>query len=273
VPRPRTDTEPETPKVLEKALRVLEAFGSTTPVWSETELRRELGIPSTTLNRILRSLERFGYLLRSDDGRYQLGAAAVRLGNRANGSLNLVTALDSRLRAVARETGELAMLAVPEFPAGLARYVGAADSSSRLRVTAEVGTAVPITAGATAKVMFAFQSDERIDAVLQAPLKRLAAGTLTDPAAIRDQVQLIRQRGWGFSWEETYHGAWAIAAPLVDADTQMAFAAIGVASPTIRHSPEFEDKVRQIVLDAAADALHTLGYRSPRDAGDAVAAR
>ena len=259
MPRPRTDTEPEGPKVLDKALRVLEAFSDQSPIWSEAALRRHLGIPSTTLNRILRSLERSGYLVRYDDGRYQLGIAAIRLGNRASRSLNLATVLDSLLRDLARETGELAMLAVPEFPAGLARYIGAADSASRLRVTAEIGAAVPITAGATAKAIFAFQSPERIEEILAREPRPLTPGTLTDPAVLREQIREIRERGWAFSWEETYHGAWAVGAPLIDADKGTAFAAIGVAVPTARHSEKFELEVRAAVLEASARAVQTLG--------------
>ena len=259
MPRPRTDAEPEAPKVLEKALRVLEAFGDQSPAWSEAALRRHLAIPSTTLNRILRSLERAGYLVRYDDGRYQLGVAAVRLGNRASRTLNLATVLDSHVRALARETGELAMLAVPEFPAGLARYINTADSASRLRVTAEVGTAVPITAGGTAKAMFAFLTDDQIDLVLGRQLRPLAAGTITDPAVLREQVHRIRERGWAFSWEETYDGAWAVGAPLVDSDKQIAFASIGVAVPTARHNEETERAVREAVLATAAAASRLLG--------------
>lgn len=259
MPRPRTETDPATPKVLEKALRVLDAFGDQSPSWTEAALRRHLAIPSSTLNRILRSLERAGYLVRYEDGRYQLGIAAIRLGNRASRTLNLATALDSHLRTLARETGELAMLAVPEFPAGLARYIATADSASRLRVTAEIGAAVPITAGGTAKAIFAFQPEDRIELTLARELRRLAAGTITDPDQMREQVRQIRREGWAFSWEETYDGAWAIGAPLIDADTQTSFAAIGVAVPTARHSAEIEASVRTAVLAAASAAADALG--------------
>lgn len=251
--------------MLSKALLVLEAFRGQSPDWSEGELCRELEMPSTTLNRILRSLESAGYLLRYGDGRYRLGLAAIRLGDRARESLDLAAALDPEIRAAARETGELAFLAVPDIDAGLARYIGVADSNSRLRVTVEVGTAVPLSAGATAKVMLAFQPEPVIERLLAQPAERIAAGTLTDPAVIRDDLAGIRERGWGFSWEETYAGAWAVAAPLIDDETQVAIGAIGAAVPTIRHTPEFEDLLREVVLAAAMRAMRSLGYR-PRPA-------
>ncbi len=261
MPRPRTDQDPASPKVLEKALRVLDSFTTQSPEWSETNLRAHLGMPSTTLNRILRSLERAGYLLRDGGGRYRLGIAAIRLGQRASASINLPAALESNVRGLARETGELVLLAVPEFASGLARYVATADSPKRLRVTAEVGTTVPLTAGATARTLLAFQPRAQIDAVLARPRKALAAGTVTSAKTLRQRLAEIRERGWGLSWEETYDGAWAIAAPLLDDDTQ-AFASLGVAVPTTRHTAEFEATVRDAVLSAVARASARLGAQT-----------
>jgi DNA-binding IclR family transcriptional regulator len=257
VPRPRTDATPEGLKVLEKTLRVLETFDDHSPAWSEAALQRHLSIPSTTLNRILRSLEGSGYLLRREDGHYQLGVASVRLGNRASRSLNLAAVLEPHLRSLARMTGELAILAVPEFPAGLARYINTADSDSRLRVTAEIGAAVPITAGATAKALFAFQSDDRIELVLSRKPARLASGTITEVDALRNQVVEIRERGWSFSWEETYDGAWAVGTPLLDVD-KMAYASLGVAAPITRHDDRTERTLRDAVLKTAQAAMRAL---------------
>ena len=89
----------------------------------------------------------------------------------------------------------------------------------------------------------------------------MAAGTLTDPDVIREDLAAIRERGWGFSWEETYAGAWAVAAPLIDDETEVAIGAIGAAAPTIRHTREIEDSRREVVLATAARAMRSLGYR------------
>jgi DNA-binding IclR family transcriptional regulator len=260
MPRPRTDTAPAVPQVLEKALRVLESFDALTPEWSEVELRRSLGIPSTTLNRILRALEGSGYLLRDDAGRYRLGVAAVRLGRCAAASIDLPAAIDPELRGLARATDELIILAVPELEKGTARYVSTIDSAKRLRVTAEPGASVPLTAGGTARAVLAFQSPLDVDAVMTRPRRQLAPGTLLDAGRIRDELARTRASGTAMSWEETYEGAWAIGAPLVDAAGQ-AFAAIGVAIPTVRHTPELEAEIRTLVTATATAAAARLQAR------------
>jgi DNA-binding IclR family transcriptional regulator len=260
VPRPRTNPNPDTPKVLDKALRVLEAFGEPSTAWTEAGLGEHVGIPSTTLNRILRSFEQAGYVLRGDDGRYRLGAAAVRLGHRASAALELPAVLDPHLRELARATDELVILAVPDLATARATYIAVADCPKRVRVTAEIGTTVPLTAGATAKTILAFQPRARIDAVLARPTERLAGGTITDPKRIRRQLSTIAQRGWGLSWEETYDGAWAVAAPVLD-DEGHAVAAFGVATPITRHNRQVEQGNRAAVIDVAARAASALRVR------------
>jgi IclR family transcriptional regulator, pca regulon regulatory protein len=253
VPRPRTSPNPETPKVLDKALRILDAFGQESTAWSEAALRDHVDIPSSTLNRILRSLESAGYLMRGVDGRYRLGVAAIRLGRRASASLDLPTALDPHLRELAQRTQELVILAVPDLRAGRASYMAIADCPKRLRVTAEIGTKVPLTAGATAKTILAFRPQPEVDAVLERPPTRLAAGTIIDRSQLRRQLTTIARRGWGLSWEETYDGAWAVAAPVRD-DEGHALGAFGVATPISRHSRAVEKSNRDAVIDVAARA-------------------
>ena len=174
--RPRTDADPDTPKVLDKALRVLDAFGDARDRWTEADLRRHLGMPSSSLNRILRGLERAGYVLRDDAGAYRLGIGAVRLGDRARASLDLPAIVDAELRALAQATSELVLLAVAEPALGTALYIAAVDSPQRLRVTAEPGTRVPLTAGATARSLLAFAPDALIEQVLARRREPLAAG-------------------------------------------------------------------------------------------------
>jgi DNA-binding IclR family transcriptional regulator len=262
--RPRTDPDPDTPKVLDKALRVLDAFGDACDRWSEADLRRHLGMPSSSLNRILRGLERAGYVLRDDAGSYRLGIGAVRLGDRARASLDLPGIVDAELRELAEATRELVLFAVAEPALGAAVYIAAVDSPQRLRVIAELGTRVPLTAGATARSLLAFAPDALIEQVLARPREPLAEGTLLDEAAIRERLARIRANGWGISWQETFDGAWALAAPLLDEEGHP-LASIGVAAPISRHSGATEEATRQALLHAVARAGERLRLPAPTE--------
>jgi IclR family transcriptional regulator, acetate operon repressor len=186
----------------------------------------------------------------------------VTLGRRADASLNLASVLNSELRALGAQTKELVILAVPELSTGLARYVATVDSPQRLRVTAAVGSVVPLTAGATAKTLLAFAPQPQIDQVLERPRERLAAGTVIRAKLLREQLAAIARRGWALSWEETYDGAWAVAAP-VCAEDGHAFASIGVAAPISRHSSARETDNRRAVIAAADAATSKLSASRP----------
>ena len=268
--RPRTDADPDTPKVLDKALRVLDAFGEPRDRWSEADLRRHLGMPSSSLNRILRGLERAGYVLRDEAGSYRLGIGAVRLGDRARASLDLPGIVDAELRALGQATGELVLFAVAEPALGTALYIAAVDSPQRLRVTAELGTRIPLTAGATARSLLAFAPEPIIEQVLARPREALAPGTLLDEAEIRERLALIRAHGWGVSWQETFDGAWAVGAPIVDEEGH-AVASIGVAAPISRHSDAAEAATRGALLDAVARAGERLRPPATTEARPATA--
>jgi DNA-binding IclR family transcriptional regulator len=249
--RPRVSATPDTPKVLDKAIRVLELFDGPSPERSESDIARELGLPRTTVNRILRGFEQRSFLVLLPGGSYRLGPAVIRLGRRAAATLDYASLLRPRLEQLAADTRELVILAVPEPDTLTVRYAAVIDSPHRLRVTADVGLSIPITAGASAKALLAFLPDDVVERVLARPITPLAAGTRIAPDAVRDDLAGIRERGYAFSWEETFDGAWAVAAPVVDADGT-AVAAIGVATPTTRHSRIIEQAIVTAVRSATA---------------------
>ncbi len=74
----------------------------------------------------------------------------------------------------------------------------------------------------------------------------------------------IRAHGWGISWQETFDGAWAIGAPLLDEEGHP-LASIGVAAPISRHSDATEEATRQALLHAVARAGARLRLPAPAE--------
>ncbi|HQD16111.1 MAG TPA: helix-turn-helix domain-containing protein, partial [Ottowia sp.] len=67
-------------EAVERALSLLDAIpGSGKPSLSLHELSLATGFYKSTILRLTVSLERFGYLRRRDDGRFELGPACARL--------------------------------------------------------------------------------------------------------------------------------------------------------------------------------------------------
>jgi IclR family acetate operon transcriptional repressor len=110
----------------------------------------------------------------------------------------------------------------------------------------------PIHAGASAKALLAFLEEPIIDEVLAHELEPLAPGTVTDPAALREQLDEIRARGWASSYEENNVGAWGLAAPILVGGRVVA--SIGFAAPTARHSDSTVRSLAKLVCEAARES-------------------
>ena len=246
---------PAGPKVLEKTLRVLDLFTVEHPSWSVTEVARALEMPTATAHRIVRALEARSYLAKVGP-RYRLGFAAIDLGRRATASVDLRSRLRGVLRDLARTTGETALLTVYDESHHGSLCVDRIETTHSLRLTIEIGRVTPIHAGASAKALLAFLEQPIIDEVISQELEALGPGTITDAAALREQLDEIRERGWASSYEENNVGAWGIAAPIIVGGRLVA--SIGFAAPTARHSDAEVRSLAKLVCEAARESAARL---------------
>jgi len=66
---------------LERAFELLDAFCGGQPSLSLSELAEKTGLYKSTILRMFVSIERYGYLVRLESGRFALGATVFHLGN------------------------------------------------------------------------------------------------------------------------------------------------------------------------------------------------
>lgn len=100
--------------------------------------------PTTTVSRLLRSLESSGFATREQDGRYLVGNHFLRVAATVLGSRPYLRTARPHLEALVEETGESAYLAVPDRPRGLAIYVQHVPSRQAIRHWDGLGQAVPM---------------------------------------------------------------------------------------------------------------------------------
>ena len=257
---PGRPSSPNAPKVLEKALRVLDLFVPARPVWGASEIARELSIPVPTAHRIIRSLESHGYLARSDT-RWQLGVAAVDLGRRASASIDLRWTLRPALHQLLSESGETVLLAVYDEGRRGVLCIDRFEAAHSLRLSIDIGRLTPLHAGAASKALLAFLPEPLIEETLRSPLERFAPGTICDPDELRAEITRIQSSGWAFSREENNVGAWGMSAP-VFAPGKQPMASIGIAAPIARYSPGSRRGLAAVVTSAARMAETLLDARA-----------
>ena len=99
---------------VERSLSILDAFLGATATRGLSELARATRLAKPTVLRNLVSLERGGYIVRLADGRYQLGARVLQLGEAYRAQFRLEDHVMPVLRELAAATGETATFQVRE---------------------------------------------------------------------------------------------------------------------------------------------------------------
>lgn len=97
-------------EAVERALTILDVFDAPQERFTLADLASATGFYKSTLLRLLGSLERYDYVQRGRDGRYQLGHSPVRLARRHPPGRQLAAWIQPALDALAERSGETAAL-------------------------------------------------------------------------------------------------------------------------------------------------------------------
>jgi DNA-binding IclR family transcriptional regulator len=124
------------------------------------------------------------------------------------------------------------------------------------------GTTIYLHSGASGKVILAYLNpEERARTIQEKGLKRLTANTITDPSALKKELEEIRRRGYAVSDQEIYQGVKAIAAPIFDFQGKIT-ASLGVAGPRERLTVKKVVSLTPILKEAARRISEQLGADS-----------
>jgi DNA-binding IclR family transcriptional regulator len=223
-------TEGELIQAVDTTLRIVEALNESGTA-GVTELARTLGQPKSTVYNHLDTLSRRGYVVRTDDG-YRLACRFLELGSKTRDRQPVYRIARDEVTKLAEETGELSGLIVEEHCYGV--FLHRAKGDQAVRVDTHVGKRIHLHGAALGKAMLAFFPDDRVAEVVERRgLPALTDRTITDEAALREELDRIREAGVAFDDEERINGLRSVAVPLRTDDDEVV-GAISVAGPTSR---------------------------------------
>jgi IclR family transcriptional regulator, acetate operon repressor len=234
---------------VERALAVLQCIADSDDDIGVSELAARTGLSVSTTHRLVQALRTAGLVAQDERSeRYHLGPGAVALGRRAEARLGFDRLLP-HLRALGARTGESISLGTRVGTEML--VVLHVDSSHPLRFDQAPGLRVPIHASAIGKVLLAFAADPADEIRALGPLAAMTAATLTDPAALLEDVMTTRRRGWALNDGERDVGVRTIAAPLRGADG-WAWAGVAIQGPAARLPDERLKELADLLAETAA---------------------
>lgn len=243
---------------LDRAVMILRCFDARQPEIGISELARRTGLSTSTVHRLLASMTDNDLIRQTAERRYTLGPLVIQLGR--NGGIP-TRLLDVALPVARRARDEVdETVGIHELlPTGRRAVVEQVESHQELRRTyTEIGVPLPIAHGAPGKAMLAFLPAERREWELSQPIDAATPRTIADPAALREQLTAIRERGWAYSDAERTPGIRAVAAPILD-HAGSVVGALGYSVPTIRMDGPRVDELGERIKAAAWEVSKGLG--------------
>ncbi len=206
-----------------RALHLLGVLGPDRPQATLTEFCAATDLPTSTVQRLLHTLENENFLRREPDGRYTFGTALLQLGLASLQNMEVYDLAKPILENLSHQTGETANLAILN-DSGKAVYIRQAISQKSIKHANWMGRP------------FA--------------LKSTAVGAVLTGKAGK----------YGYYWTRKTQEpeVTAVAAPVHNAD-QNIIAGISVTGPSYRMPDKEIDRIAACVVDAAIGLSSLLG--------------
>lgn len=254
-------------KSLVKTLRLLKLFSPQHSVWTAEDMVSSLKYHKSSVQRILATLEKEGFLARVAPRRseYRLGPEMLFLGNVADLSLDLRSVARPAMTSLVERVQETSYLCVADQNQCL--YIEKVECSQPIRIINQVGQRNPMHCTGVGKVLMSGMTDEDVDLLIKTRgLKSHTLHTTTDPKRLKRELEAVRRRGIALDNEELDLGVKCVAAPIKDR-TGTVVAAISLSGPAQRFTPAAIRRFEKEIKQAATEISRTLGFGPPAPSG------
>ncbi|MDP4095634.1 IclR family transcriptional regulator [Paenibacillus sp. P96] len=235
-----------TVRAVERALDILMCFTEATDL-GLTEIAAKIGLHKSTVHRLLTTLEERGFVIRNAaTEKYRLGIRIWELSTHMSRNEDPAVLLLPLMEKLRDRLGETVSLYIRDGDERI--RIQAVQSMQAIRRVATVGARMPLSVGASSKVLVAFASTAELELLKKGP--ELQA--LADDETYWRQLEEIRAKGYATSYEEREPGAAAVAAPIMNHKGEIT-AALSVSGPVSRLSPETLHEFAPIIVEAGKE--------------------
>jgi DNA-binding IclR family transcriptional regulator len=253
---------------LERGLRLLCEFNRQDKTLSAPELAKRLSVPRSTVFRLLTTLERMGFVERSEGGRdYRLGMAVLRLGFEYLASLELTEIGRPLLERLRDEIGYSCNLVVRD--GRYIVYVAKSVTPTAFVSSVNVGTRLPAHATVLGRVLLQDLSLNQLRELY--PEDHLEVFSENTPKTVLELFNIVQQdmeRGYVLQEGFFERGISTVAAPVRD-HTGKVVAALGATIPAPHIEASQLDGIVGHVRGSAGELSRLLDH-APEQSGKVV---
>jgi DNA-binding IclR family transcriptional regulator len=240
-------------KSANRVLDLFELLGRWDREMAHAEIAEQLAIPKSSLTPLLRNLVDRGFVEYDHVTKgYRLGAAFVRLSQRAGDRHSLLAIAHPTLEEMTRTTGESSVM--HQLSGDDGETVDAVIGPHRLVSHMRVGDRGPLYALSGGKAMLSRMPTDMVEEYLaRVEFEAITPHTVGDVGRLRADLDKARRTGYATSIEEFTLGIVGIGMPLIAPDG-FPVAALSVVMPAVR----FDAVAKARALSALAAATESV---------------
>jgi IclR family acetate operon transcriptional repressor len=256
---------------LERGIRVLETVVEGGSQISLREIAARVGLPKSTVHRLLNTFVSLGYLDTGEGGTYRGSSRLLALAGRIVESIDYARLAGPALRELQEHTVHTVHFGVLDGP--VAVYVEKLQGRRPYEMTSRVGHTMPLHSSAIGKSILAFLPAEDRDRLIgELNLERWTETTITSRRALETELKDVRARWWALDDEENQKGIRCVGTPVFN-HTGRVLGGISVSAPVFDFTVEDATSLAPSLRSAARKVSAALGAPAELFADDQGAGR
>jgi DNA-binding IclR family transcriptional regulator len=243
---------------LARGLRILELLATRREPMKVTEIATALDLPRSATYELVHTLRVHRAVELTATGEVALGSKLFMFGSAYAETVDLAQMAAAAAES-ARERAE-ATCQVAILDGAHVLYIAKAESTQGVRLVSAPGRKLPAQCTGLGKALLAALPPEEYERVLgQIEWVELTPTSITDPKALRRELDEIAARGWAFDDCESNLDVSCVAAPVRDR-SGAAIAAMSVSTLAHWMTDERREELRSIIVEEAGNLSAALGY-------------
>ena len=241
------------------AMRIIESLAEASDPVGVTELANKLNTTKSRIFRHLRTLVEEDYLSQSPHSeRYRVGPRLIALARSLIPNQDFLSIAVGTTKELRDKIGHSCVIGRVDDDG--VRVVLTVAGKSSIEIGVRQGSVLPFHASAQGKIALAYCDEATRESMLSGDLEMLTPNTIVDPIELREQLRIVRARGWATAPDEIAIGLNSLAYPVLGANEEVV-ATLAAVSLTqfIPSRPDAE--LQEHMRAAAAKISSDLGYR------------
>ena len=245
---------------LERGLKILRKFNRVRTEIGAPIIAKELGIPRSTVFRLMQTLEHMGFIEKvKNSGDYRLGVGVLSLGFEFLASLEITELARPVLEKLRDDTGFSSHLVIRDGCDVV--FIIKASAKGTFSSAINIGTRLPAHGTVLGRVLLADLTDEELNVLyLSETLSKFSDQTPQTLGRLKVILEKDRKLGYAISVAYFESGIGAIAAQVRDASKRVV-AAINVTYQNSNvETIDIKGEILAKVLQAASEISHQMNY-------------